>query len=47
MLRELMFGTDTNWILLSRQLPAQSQLDNVEATFSKHFFQSYMTTLDM
>ena len=36
-----MYSTDSNWILPSRQLPAQSQLDSV--TLNKPFLQSCMT----
>ena len=44
---KLMYGTGSSWILPSRQLPAQSQLDNIQATLSKRFFQSCMTDFGM
>ena len=37
-----MHGTDSSLILRTRQVPAQSQLDNVEATLSKCLFQNFM-----
>ena len=44
---KLMYGTGCSWILPSRQLPAQSQLDNIQAMLSKRFFQSCMTDFGM
>ena len=37
-----MHGTHSSLVLRTRQVPAQSQLDNVEATLSKCLFQNFM-----
>lgn len=39
-----MHGTHSSLVLRTRQVPAQSQLDNVEATLSKCLFQNFMIT---